>query len=66
MSQILMCDHCGEVFSVNEDGWTEYTQKIARPSVNGNTHKVMHICPKHQQVNETIKPRLALEASTDE
>jgi hypothetical protein len=38
MSAVLMCDSCGNIFSVNQKGWKEYTETIS--SLESNPYNV--------------------------
>lgn len=49
MSDIKMCDNCGEIFSCNSDNWVSYTSQQTRvdresshPVVVGQ--KTLHMC----------------------
>lgn len=46
MSAIYMCDNCGNVFSVNEQGWREFTEQT-NESNNSYNHgaRTRHIGP---------------------
>lgn len=67
MSEVRMCDNCGELFSVNSQGWGEYTQRINSAESNPYNHglKVMHICAKCGSPDTSVKPRLPLIQNTD-
>jgi hypothetical protein len=47
MSAVLMCDSCGNIFSVNQQGWKEFTETIG--SAESNAYNVgkrqNHVCP---------------------
>lgn len=72
MSDIKMCDSCGSVFSVNEDGWEEYTRKGSGNAFN-NAHnhgaQTMHMgpCCRPQNGGSPVRPRIAgeLEKGTE-
>lgn len=34
MSAVLMCDSCGNIFSVNQEGWKEFTETISSRESN--------------------------------
>lgn len=71
MSDVKMCDNCGDIFSVNSQGWDSYT-KNRMQLTPGNSHPVqvgtvvLHICEKcniGQAGN--LKPRIAIESGDD-
>lgn len=46
MSAVRMCDRCGSMFSVNEEGWTSFQQKITPNQANSYNQgfKEMDMC----------------------
>lgn len=69
MSAVLMCDNCGELFSVNAKGWSAVT--VTKSVFNEHNHgaETRHMGPCCAiQEGGPIKPRLALEnrQKTDE
>lgn len=68
MSQVFMCDSCGELFSANAKGWREFKEewdgsaKSREVFHNPHNHGAMlrHVGPCCAFTGETVKPRLAL------
>lgn len=68
MSDVKMCDNCGELFSVNAEGWRAFEEKWDGNretfSVFNNSHNHQmiqrHIGPCCALVNKTPTPRIAL------
>jgi hypothetical protein len=64
MSEIRMCDNCGTIFSVNAQGWTEYTKRTTlqdHPFNHGMEQ--VHMCVDCSGTPAGVKPRLpAIEA----
>ena len=48
MSNVLMCDSCNELFSVNEVGWKQFEESITLAESNPFNHgkRIMHMCMK--------------------
>jgi hypothetical protein len=59
-----MCDNCGEIFSVNSDGWVKYTSQDTRMHPQNNqpivvSQKELHMCGNcNQGAKGNITPRL--------
>lgn len=63
MSEIRMCDSCGNVFSVNEAGWEEYTRKgTGKEFHNPHNHgaQTMHMgpCCRPDTNGGQVRPRI--------
>lgn len=60
MSAVLMCDSCGNLFSVNETGWKEYTETIS--SIESNPYNVgkrqQHMGPCCSFQGGTTRPQI--------
>lgn len=72
MSAVMMCDSCGEMFSVNQPGWREFSEqwngKDNRELYNNAyNHGMMtrHVGPCCNLTGQTVKPRLAIETTKD-
>lgn len=70
MSEVRMCDNCGNVFSVNETGWREYTETQnagdSRNSAFNNSHNhgavTRHIGPCcNGNGVAVVRPRIAMQ-----
>lgn len=65
MSDIKMCDNCGNIFSVNTPGWDSLTRNHTK-MVPGSSHPVtvgqqtFHTCPECTIAPTTVRPRLAI------
>lgn len=64
MSAVLMCDNCGELFSVNQRGWSAMTITTSDPRDN-NAHnhgaQTRHLGPCcNRSVGEPVRPRLSI------
>jgi hypothetical protein len=61
MSAVLMCDSCGTIFSVNQEGWKEFTENIS--SSESNAYNVgkrqQHIGPCCVISNKAQFPTIA-------
>lgn len=63
MSQVFMCDNCGEMFSVNQSGWRQFTEHGDGPEYNNAwNHGALtrHIGPCCNLTAMQPKPRIAL------
>lgn len=65
MSAVFMCDSCGNVFSANELGWKEFTEKGTGPVYNNpNNHGAVtrHLgpCCNPMSGGAALKPRIAI------
>lgn len=60
MSAVLMCDNCGNIFSVNQEGWSEFTETIsARESNPFNQGKRQrHIGPCCRITSTEVTPTI--------
>lgn len=73
MSAVMMCDNCGEMFSVNATGWRSFIEQWdgseSTRQVYNNEHNHgainRHIGPCCALVTGTPKPRLAIETAKD-
>lgn len=73
MSAVLMCDNCGEMFSVNQNGWKEFKEEWNHDRetfhIFNNSHNhgaiTRHIGPCCSLVGGTPKPRIAIENKKD-
>lgn len=71
MSAVMMCDSCGEMFSVNQAGWRSFEEKWngdpSTHAIYNNTHNhgmiTRHVGPCCAMSNQTIRPRLAIDKS---
>lgn len=54
MSDVKMCDNCGNVFSVNEPGWEEFTRTQSRS--DGNNNSVYNNSNNHGAITQHIGP----------
>lgn len=66
MSTVLMCDNCGDLFSVNEKGWRQFTESGDTPEYhNVFNHGAMtkHIGPCCNKAVQTPRPRAILAAT---
>lgn len=69
MSAVMMCDNCGNLFSVNQKGWRAFTEQWdgrGDREVYNNSHNhgamTRHIGPCCNLTGENeVKPRLAIE-----
>lgn len=63
MSAVLMCDSCGNLFSVNQTGWKEYTETIG--SAESNPYNVgkrqQHMGPCCVPQGGNVVPRVPVE-----
>jgi hypothetical protein len=67
MSAVMMCDSCGNLFSVNQKGWRAFTEQWngredREVYNNDHNHGAMtrHIGPCCNLTGSEVKPRLAL------
>ncbi len=61
MSAVFMCDNCGNLFSVNEDNWTEYTKKTSVHNTYNHGAQTMHMGPCCNGNSGTVvRPRVML------
>lgn len=59
MSEIRMCDNCGNIFSVNAKGWTEYTVKVNQFNAVNHGAQTRHMGPECQPLEGTTpRPRV--------
>lgn len=61
MSSILMCDNCGNIFSVNDRGWRQFTESGDGPEYhNAHNHGAMtkHIGPCCNKAVGTPRPKM--------
>lgn len=59
MSHIRMCDNCGNIFSVNEQGWTEYTRQSRTSNSYNHGAETLHMGPCCAVVDSTkVKPHI--------
>lgn len=68
MSQVFMCDSCGNLFSVNQRGWKEFTERGDGAEYNNAwNHGAMtrHIGPCCGFQGQTVTPRIALPPSDE-
>lgn len=67
MSQIYMCDNCGDIFSVNQKGWRQFTESGDTAEYhNVFNHGAMtkHIGPCcNSRTVQTPTPRVAIAAT---
>jgi hypothetical protein len=69
----MMCDSCGEMFSVNAAGWRSFKEDWdGDPSTRGifnNSHNhgaiIRHVGPCCALIDQGIKPRLAITKGDD-
>ena len=64
MSAVFMCDSCGELFSVNQTGWREFTETgHGKGFNNAYNHgaRTRHVGPCcNLSDGNIVKPRLAI------
>ncbi len=73
MSQVYMCDSCGEMFSANSEGWRQFEEKWNGDKAtyyiynNAFNHGmiVRHVGPCCAFSGMTPKPRMAIEATKE-
>lgn len=59
MSAIYMCDSCGDIFSVNEANWTQYTRESRRNNAYNHGAETLHMGPCCNRADgEVVKPRV--------
>lgn len=66
MSDVKMCDNCGNLFSVNEPGWRQFTEQYNGDSGTYGTYNNVHnhgAITKHigsccRPVDERIRPQI--------
>jgi hypothetical protein len=57
-----MCDNCGNLFSVNEKGWTEVTIRSSSNNAYNHGAETKHMGPCCAPVTgSTVRPRVAIE-----
>lgn len=72
MSNIAMCDNCGTIFSLNEEGWETYMrqQKVSHPASNMpivQREWHMHLCKECARGDgeSAVRPRLGAAKSLE-
>lgn len=69
MSQVYMCDSCGQIFSVNQRGWRQFTEHGGQGETFNNAHnhgaQTRHIGPCCNFQDSGVVPRVALPPTKD-
>jgi hypothetical protein len=71
MSDIKMCDNCGEIFSTNTDNWVQYASQQTAVSRESShpvvvSQKTLHMCGNcNKGAAGQLTPRLPAQAIED-